>query len=66
LHGANQLLCPSDFVQEIESAFTCVRGVDACLIGVLESSVGNTAAKTHSCEELFQKKRNRDPGEIRK
>lgn len=44
----------------------CVRGDDIRLIGVFESSVGNTAEKTHSCEELFQKKRNKNPGEIRK
>lgn len=36
------------------------------MIGVFESAVGNTAEKKHSSKELFQKKRNKNPGEIRK
>lgn len=64
LHGAKQLLYPSDLVQKIKSAF-CVRGDEVCLIGAFESSVGNTAEKQHSCEKPFQTKRNKNPGEIR-
>lgn len=37
-----------------------------CLIAVFEGSVGNTAERNHSGEELFQKKRSKNPGEIRK
>lgn len=41
----------------------CVRD-DIYLVGELESSVGRE--KKHPREELFQKKRNENPGEIRK